>query len=107
MAYLYISEYAFMPYDQKGNLVVCPTEPALVDQPAIVITGTSAQSLLFNINTKFVIVSCDTACSIQFGTDPVANTSLKRLAANETRFYGIDRDNYTPGSLMLAVIANV
>ena len=46
-------------------------------------------------------VHCDAICSISIGNSPVATTTNKRLAANQTEYFGV-----IPGQ-QIAVITNV
>lgn len=105
MATLYISEYRFIAYVPLNGAYTqapgqAPQEPALVEQ-TVGITGSSTQSAPFNVYTALVRVHCDAVCSVAFGTNPVAATNMKRLAANQTEYFGV-----TPGQ-QLAVIQNV
>lgn len=105
MATLYVSEYRtlasvpsstnYAPQAAQG-----PQEPSLVDQ-TIAITGSSTQSARFNGFTALIRVHCDAICSIAIGTNPTATTTSKRLAANQTEYFGVTRDQ------QIAVITNV
>ncbi len=99
MAKVYISEYSTMAMDLRGFMMPAGKEPSLVDQ-TVAITATSLESLAFNSDTRVVRISTDAVCSIAFGDDPVATTNSKRLAANQTEFFGV-----RPGQ-KVAVIAN-
>ncbi len=109
MAALYISEY-----NAISNVGVAlqgvstplsrtptpaPQEPVIANQ-VVVISGSSTQSAVFNSSTTFIRVNTDAVCSIEIGTNPTATTSSKRLAANQTEFFGV-----YPGA-RLAVISN-
>ena len=97
MALLYISEYQGVAQVHGG--LSAPQEPALVDQTPLSIGG-AVQSAAFQASTKVIRVHCDAICSIAFGTNPTATTSNKRLAANQTEYFGV-----LPGQF-LSVIAN-
>jgi hypothetical protein len=104
MATLYITEFSSLSVDSFRNQVVAPSVPPVTEQ-SISITGSSSMSNTFNNATRFIMVNCDSACSLGFagdGDEPVAVTTAHRLAANETRFYGV-----LGRGASLAVIANV
>ena len=98
MATLYISEYAQLA-NANGMEIAAGLEPASFEQ-SVAISGSSTQSAAFGAATHFVRVHTDVICSILFGVAPVAVTTVKRLAAGQTEFFGVQ-----PGQ-MVAVIAN-
>lgn len=112
MATLYISEYQSLgnvgvfiqefagTKTQSKTVGQAAQEPNMGDQ-IVSITGSSSQSTAFGQYTLFVRVHTDSICSIAFGFDPTATTSNKRLAANQTEYFGV-----IPGQ-KLAVISNV
>ncbi len=101
MSTLYITEYARVAVDGRGGMILAGEEPG-VDQSPIAISGTTARSAAFSTSTTLVRVHTDVICSINFGGAGInATTNNKRLAANQTEFFGI-----TPGATNLAVIAN-
>lgn len=89
MPTLYISEYKEMAktITAKQDLAAAQ-EPAIATQ-AISISGASAQSAAFNADTRFVEIHTDAICSISFGSNPTATTAHKRMAANQTQFFGV------------------
>ena len=109
MATLYITEFANAA---MGGLIgptssaplAAPLTPPVAEQ-SVGIGGSSNASLAFNAFTTFVMVNCDTACSLAWGPvsePPVAVTTAQRMGPNETRFYGVPKgQNYA-----VAVIAN-
>lgn len=98
MAVLYISEYADLPLF-NGQIIPTGQEPSVAEQN-VAIGVASAQSAAFDGNTKFVLVHTDAICSIKFGANPTAVATEARMAAGETRFYGVK-----PGD-KVAVIQN-
>jgi hypothetical protein len=98
MATLYISEYADLPFF-AGTIGAVTKEPALAEQ-VVNIGGGNTQSQPFSGSTKIIRVHVDSTCSIAIGTNPVATTSVKRLAANQTEYFSV-----LPGNL-LGVITN-
>lgn len=90
MALLYISEYA-STYQDHGTGGTAGFEPAITDQTPISTAGGSVQSAAFNVNTKLIRVHNDStnACCIVFGVNPTATTSNKRLAPNQTEYFGV------------------
>ena len=102
MAVLYIAEYINLPIglpNQRGQMVM---EPPLAEQ-TVAIGGSSATCTNpFNATTTMVRVHTDAICSIAFGTSPTATASMKRLAANQTEYFGVPKgQNYK-----IAVITN-
>jgi hypothetical protein len=89
MADIYISEYKEMAktIGQKQDLAAAQ-EPALAVQK-ISISGASTQCAAFNEDTRFIEIHTDAICSIAFGLNPTATTSSKRMAANQTQFFGV------------------
>lgn len=86
MATLYISEYANLGKDQRGQWVPVALEPAITDQ-AVTISAVSAQSAALNALTTVVRLQTDTACWVLFGTNPTATTSKKPLNAGQTEYF--------------------
>ena len=78
---------------------MAPAMPPIVEQ-TVAIGVSHAESAAFSGKTLFLQVHCDVICSIAFGPAPVATTSNQRLAANETRFVGVNRGD------KLSVISN-
>ena len=100
MADLYISEYKVMAKTtgQKDDIAAAQ-EPSIATQK-VPISGASAQSAAFNDDTRYIEVHTDVICSISFGVNPTATISHKRMAANQTQFFGV-----VPGH-KVAVISN-
>lgn len=96
MATLYISEFRNTSTIATHRPPI-PGTPALAEQN-IGISASSAASAAFTANTHMVMINCDVACSLGWGGAAV--TASHRLAANETRFYGV-----LPGDTV-SVIAN-
>lgn len=93
MASLYITEYANLAQSGSVNApmqfpLAAPASPSIADQK-LAIGVTSVQSAAFNKSTSFIMVNCDTACSIAISADPTAAATAHRMGANETRFYGV------------------
>lgn len=101
MATVYITEYARQARDASGFQMVVADEPPVASQ-TVAIGGTSAQSSAFNGLTRFVRVSTDAICSIEFGSNPTATSSSRRLPANTTEYFGVPQG----GSFKIAVITN-
>lgn len=86
MSTLYVSEYVSLAQAQTG-IAMCGQEPCLVDQ-AVTFTTTTASSA-FNAQTKFVRVTSDADCHIEFGTAPEATTSNKKMVAGQAEYFGV------------------
>ena len=52
--------------------------------------GTSAQSAAVGAGTTVVELRADEDCYFKFGADPTASATTNFLAADETRYYGIE-----------------
>lgn len=63
--------------------------PPVVDQAAITVSVTSAQSAAFGGDTKIVRISCDTTVSAAFGASPTATVNNMRLPANVPEYFYI------------------
>lgn len=101
MSVLYISEYVDAPLVNPGQAIPVGIEPAVAQQH-FTVSGTSAQSALFNAKTKFVRIHTDGIVSLKFGTNPTAVTTELRLAANQTEYFGVPEG----GLYMVAAITN-
>jgi len=49
----------------------------------------STQSAAFKNNTMYVRLFTDTACGIEFGTNPTAGANSPRIAANGTEYFAV------------------
>lgn len=99
MANLYIQEYLKVATDQQGKVVQAGIEPAIKSQKVAFTTTT--QSAAFDNNTTFIRVFSDTACYLQFGTNPTAVTAAGLpIAANTAEFFAI----YPGQSLKVAAV---
>ncbi len=102
MAVLDIAEYGALARDSQGQVIQSGVEPALADQQ-LAVGGTSAQSAAFNQHTQFVRLHSDVACRVQFGDNPTASATSKRLAAGATEYFGVKRTSNN-GPMKVAVI---
>lgn len=97
MAVVDISEYNELARDNAGIVLAAGKEPSSANQQ-VSITAGSLQSAAFADTTRFVRVHTDAACRVQFGTNPTAAATSKRMSAGQTEFFGV-----TPG-MKIAVI---
>lgn len=88
MAVLFITEYARQGRDAGGRNMVVAEEPPLANQTVAITAGT-VQSSAFAAGTAFVRVSTDAVCSIEFGTNPTASATTRRLPANTTEYFSV------------------
>jgi len=100
MAKLYITEFSSTAIGARGQDVMAPQNPVVAKQPFITSSGTSQQSAAFGGSTRYIEYHTDGICSIDIGANPIADVNYRRMAANETRFEGVE-----PGH-KLAVITN-
>jgi hypothetical protein len=101
MATVYITEFARQGRDAAGYRMVVAEEPAVANQ-TVAISVSSVQSAAFNASTAFVRVSTDAICSIEFGTNPTATATTRRLPANTTEYFSVP----VGASYKIAVITN-
>lgn len=88
MAVLFITEYSRQGRDASGFQMVVADEPPAANQ-VVTIGASTTQSAAFNALTRFVRIHTDAICSIEFGTNPVATTTTRRLAANSTEYFAV------------------
>ena len=81
MGKLYVAEYAQSDWSTA-------TEPPLAEQ-TVTFAASVQCSNAFHASTRLVRIHTDTICSIKFSDDPTALTSHKRLAANQTEYFGV------------------
>jgi len=96
---LFITEYADLSETVRGA-AQAPKDPPLAEQ-VVTIGGVSTQSSAFNAATRFILIACDSICSVYVGgTNPTATTSSHRMAADQAEYRGVI------GGDKLAVISN-
>lgn len=100
MAKLYITEYAAVGGGMDGQPSAIAYEPPVASQTVTFTTTT--QSSAFNAITRFVRIHTDAICSIEFGTNPTATTSTRRLAADATEYFAVPVGN----SFKVAAVTN-
>lgn len=92
MSTLYITEFQYLPQLNSADIIVqAPFAPGTAEQ-RITLGGSSTSSAAFNANTNFVMLHSDDICSLAWSVDsttPTAVITAQRMAANETRFYGV------------------
>lgn len=87
MANLYITEYAEMAKNSLSQAVPVPQEPAVAEQKVAFSTATA--SAAFDSGTKFVKLTADADCHVEFGADPTAAVTNQPLKANTPQFFGV------------------
>lgn len=92
MANLYVSEYSRAPLLSVGPIQL-PDESSLQAEYVVAYSGTAVASPAFGAATRFVRLHTDSICSVAFGAAPVATATNKRLAANQTEYFGIAQGN--------------
>jgi hypothetical protein len=73
-----------------------------VEQTPVTISGVTTQSSTFAATTRLVRIHTDSICSISLGVNPTASVNTRRLAANQTEYFGVP----VGGSYKVAVISN-
>lgn len=102
MALLDISQYDRLPIDGMGRAIPTALEPHNTHEQ-VAVGGGSLQSAVFDQGTQFVRLHTDTACRVEFGVNPTAAGTSKRLAANATEYFGVKKAG--SGPMRVAVIA--
>lgn len=100
---LFIREYERLGEDMYGRLAPAGIEPAIASHQ--VATGAvSTQSNALNARTKFIRVTADVDCFVEFGVNPTASTNSMRLVANAIEFLALDPNVHRGGTqLKIAV----
>lgn len=97
-ATLYVSEFPNAMAQVGSTSPQVLPQPAITDQ-AVTISGTSAQSSAFNAGTHAVLLTCDSGCSIVFGSNPTATTSNVLLPADTPTPFVV-----VPGQKVAAIV---
>lgn len=80
--------YESLARDNLGGVVQTGIEPAAANLQVTISAG-SLQSTAFPDNTRFVRVHTDAPCRIEFGVNPTAAPTSKRMAAGATEYFGV------------------
>ena len=88
MATLYITEFSDIFTSRNDQTVNMALQPYNNSQ-TVAIGATSAQSTAIKNNTLFVRLFTDTACAVEFGTNPTAVATSPRMAANQTEYFAV------------------
>ena len=89
MAKLHIVEFTRLSNDGLGNDVQTAEMPGIVDQ--VVTFTSSAQSVAFNKDTRFVRLIADAKAHILFGSSPTATADNSYIAAGVGEYFGVKR----------------
>lgn len=87
MATLYIAEYSTMPTLPSGQPQIA-AEPSIADQ-TVTISGTSAQSAAFSVQTNYIGVTCDGIWSRKIGKSPTATAAGFRIPADAILYFAV------------------
>lgn len=101
MAKLYITEYCNAVRQAGNDSIGAVSEPANVDQTPVTYS-TTTQSAAFANNTTIIRLHTDSICSVNFGTNPTATTSNKRMIAGQTEYFMVPAGS----GLKVAAITN-
>lgn len=88
MPALYITEFSDEANASDGRPMQAVQTPSIGTQ-TVAIGGASAQSAAFKSNTRIVRINTDMACHVVFGANPVATTSMARMSADQTEYFGV------------------
>jgi hypothetical protein len=87
---LFITEYAALARDGFDAQIMAGAEPA-VSASSVTPGVATAQTSALNAQTAFVMLHAQEAVCVSFGTSPTAVVTQQRMAAGETRFYGVPK----------------
>lgn len=103
MAVAYITEHP-KPRVAQGGLIPVAEMPPLRTQTVAIGVGSTQCALAFTNTSsqkcEMVAVHVDAICSIEFGSNPTATATSRRMAANTTEYFRVN-----PGD-KIAVITN-
>lgn len=100
MATLYVTEYSDMGVSLAGRTPLQIAQAPGLAQNNVVIGAGSLQSSAFNTSTRYIRVHTDAICSVAISSNPTATTASKRMAADQTEYWGVVAGH------KIAVIAN-
>ena len=94
MSKLWLTEYAALATDSKGNVIQGGLSPAVAIQ-LLDYAGGAQLSAAFNEMTTFIRVNTDASVHINIGpgTPTTATVSYTRMTANATEFFGVKPGN--------------
>ena len=93
MAKVYVTEFAAIDLNVSR-------EPPLAEQTVAIGGGSVQCSNAFHASTRVIRVHTDAICSIALSGNPTATANTRRLAANQTEYFGVE------GGQKIAVITN-
>ena len=93
MAKVYVTEFAAIDLNVSR-------EPPLAEQTVAIGGGSVQCSNAFHASTRVIRVHTDAICSVAIGGNPTATANTRRLAANQTEYFGVE------GGQKIAVITN-
>jgi hypothetical protein len=89
MSVLYVTEFSGVASSQLGgSYTQVSREPPLADQ-TVAIGVSSVASAAFNTSTTLIRVHTDAICSVAIGATPTAAATNRRMAANQTEYFGV------------------
>ena len=88
---MFITEYAELAVDKKGNPVPVGKEGGSTIYQQITYTATHGASAAFGKGTNFVRITLDAAGYVKFGGTPVAVTATHTpMQANTPEYFGVE-----------------
>ena len=93
MAKVYVTEFAAIDLNVSR-------EPPLAEQTVAIGGGSVQCSNAFHASTRVIRVHTDAICSVAISGNPTATASTRRLAANQTEYFGVE------GGQKIAIITN-
>ena len=86
MASLRITEFGGLAAGRSGGWSV-PDTPPLAHQTVTI--GSETKSSALNASTRIVRLQAEGICCVEFGSSPTATTSMLRLVAGQTEYFGV------------------
>jgi len=81
----YVSEFI-----QAGDAGIQVAKQPSVDQAAVTVSGSSAQSAAFQSSTRLIRVNCDVVVSFVVGANPTATANNARLPTGVVEYFQVD-----------------
>ena len=97
-----VKEYSDVGVSLNNSTIQVALEPGVADQTPIDFSSGHAESLAFNVATRFIEVICNTQASYLIGATPVATNLNSWIPAGISKFMGIPKGK----GYKISVVAN-
>jgi len=89
MATLYVTEFTDTYLDPYNHSFSIAKWLANQEQTVTIGAGSTQTATASKNNTMYVRLFTDTACGVEFGTNPTAGANSPRMAANSTEYFAV------------------